>query len=179
MRIAPILFFFLAVQGQKLLTPFPSLPGQVMSGKMNIPHTQQWQEQFFCPVSFREDDISPLCLPVRTVCTTWVYSNCSSTHHCRSNCYTPVTGENVPDSVSAGTGLMWLWPALWGLLFWAIFAPRRTTENAYRVFSKSSDLVRSLPLGDLGPGEALKPRLLLLLPQFRPDFQMPEATTTL
>lgn len=118
-------------------------------------------------------------VPVRTVCTTWIYSNCSSTHHCRSNCYTPATGEDVPDSVSAGTGLMWLWLALWGLLFWAIFAPRRTTENAYRVFSNSSDLVRSLPLGDLGPGEAFKPRLLLLLPQFRPDFPMPEATTTL
>lgn len=77
--------FFSHRTGSEALIPFPSLPGQVMSDKINTSHTQQWQEQLFCPVSFREDDISPVDLPVWTVCTTWAYSNFSSTHHCKSH----------------------------------------------------------------------------------------------
>lgn len=165
--------------GSEALITFPSLPGQVMSDKMNTPHTQQWQEQIFFPVSFREDDMSPVCLSVWTVCTTQVSSNCSSTQHCRSHllhvsywwkCARFIEYWHRSDVVMASS--------VRTVVLGNIHSQENYRKCLYSIFKELWP--GKVPfLGGSQPRWAtpLNPRLLLLLPQFRPDFQMPEATT--
>lgn len=153
-----------------------------MSDKRNTPHPQQWQEQLFCPVSFREDDSPSVYLPVWTVCTTWVYSNCSSTHYCRSHLlHTSYWWKCARFSECWHRSDVIMASSVRIVVLGNIHYQKNYRECLQSIFKELwPGKVRSLRGSQPRWGIPLKPtRLFFLLPQFRPDFQMPEATTSL